>query len=155
MELPADNPALLVPRLPLEPFFPIAPGATSVPDFILTSPTSGLVIERDDREGDLTAFKKVYRVNFGGVGEPVTKTEVVDLLRLADPQGFSGKGRAGDVGLGSTFALPFFTIEGIVKLGPSRIGIVTDNNYPFSVGRHRGTKQPDDSEFVLIEAPGL
>jgi glycerophosphoryl diester phosphodiesterase len=135
--------------------YPLAPGSTSVPDFIMTGPATGLLIERDDREGDMTAFKKVYRVDFKGAGETVAKTEVVDLLRLADPDGYSGRGAAGDVGLGANFGLPFFTIEGIVKLGPNRLGIVTDNNYPFSVGRHRGAMQPDDSEFVIIETTGL
>lgn len=103
----------------------------------------------------MTAFKKVYRIGLGDRGAVVEKTEVLDLLSLADPDGYSGQGSPGDVGLGKTFGLPFFTIEGIVKLGPTRLGIVTDNNYPFSVGRHRGTMQPDDSEFVLIEVKGL
>jgi glycerophosphoryl diester phosphodiesterase len=135
--------------------YPLAPGSTSVPDFVMTSPDTGLVIERDDKEGDMAAFKKVYRITLGDRGAVVGKTEVLDLLSLADPDGYSGQGSPGDVGLGKTFGLPFFTIEGIVKLGPTRLGIVTDNNYPFSVGRHRGTMQPDDSEFVLIEVPGL
>lgn len=135
--------------------FPVAPGATSVPDFILTGPETGLVIERDDAEGDLGAFKRIFRLTFGAPGDRVAKTEVADLLRLADPQGLSGRGQPGDVGLGPTFALPFFTIEGLVQLGPNRLGVLTDNNYPFSVGRHRGTRQPDDSEFVVIEGPGL
>lgn len=132
-------------------WFPVEPGATSVPDFIMTGPETGLLIERDDKEGDMTAYKKVHRIRFGAPGEVVSKEEVADLLKIADPQGFSGLGLPGDVGLGKTFGLPFFTIEGIVKLGPNRLGIVTDNNYPFSVGRHKGTGQPDDSEFVLID----
>jgi len=31
------------------------------------------------------------------------------------------------------------------------IGVLNDNNFPFSIGRHVGTGQPDDNEFIVIQ----
>ena len=38
----------------------------------------------------------------------------------------------------------------VVILDRNHIGVINDNNYPFSVGRHRGSGKPDDNEFILI-----
>jgi glycerophosphoryl diester phosphodiesterase len=75
---------------------------------------------------------------------------VVDLLRIDDPWGL-GVGREGDVGLGPVFAFPFVTIESVVVLGPRHLGVLNDNNFPFSVGRHVGAGLPDDTEFIRVE----
>ena len=79
------------------------------------------------------------------------KTLLVDLLDIADPHGIAGPGLPGDVGLGPTFAFPFETIEDVVFLGGSRVALVNDNNYPFSVGRHVGAGLADDSELIVID----
>jgi len=31
------------------------------------------------------------------------------------------------------------------------LGVLNDNNFPFSVGRHVGAGQPDDNEFIVVE----
>ncbi len=131
-------------------FYPMEASTTSVADFVLVSATRGLVIERDDREGDLGAIKRVYRLDWQGIGKPVKKTLVADLMAIADPQHLAGSPRPGDIGITSRFALPFFTIEGLLPLGQHELGIVTDNNYPFSTGRHPKPPRPDDTEFVRI-----
>jgi glycerophosphoryl diester phosphodiesterase len=56
----------------------------------------------------------------------------------------------GDVGLGENFAFPFTTIEDALVLDPWRIGVLNDNNFPFSIGRHVGSGRPDDNEFIII-----
>jgi glycerophosphoryl diester phosphodiesterase len=111
------------------------------------------VIERDDQEGRLDAFKRVYELELGRPGELVTKRLVVDLMQLHDPDGISLPAAPGDVGLGERFALPFFTIECLALVDARHLLVGVDNNYPFSVGRHRGTSAPDDTELVLIELP--
>jgi hypothetical protein len=131
-------------------YYPMEASTTSVADFVLTTATRGLVIERDDREGDLGAIKRVYRLDWQGIGKPVKKTLVADLMAIADPQHLAGSPRPGDIGITSRFALPFFTIEGLLPLGQHELGIVTDNNYPFSTGRHPKPPRPDDTEFVRI-----
>ena len=131
--------------------YQLEPEAAAIGDFILYSQDEGLVIERDNSQGNLDGFKKVFKVTFVGEGNPVEKEVLVDLLDIRDPAGISLPGMEGDVGLGDPFAFPFVTIESVVVLGESQIGILNDNNYPFSVGapcgrwaagRHRVYQDP-------------
>ena len=64
---------------------------------------------------------------------------------------FSEDGLMGDVGLGFNFAFPFETIEDVLFFDAQHIGVLNDNNFPFSVGRHVGAAQPDDNEFIVIQ----
>lgn len=124
---------------------------TNIGDFQLTSAHGGLVVERDNSQGDLNGWKHIFQIRLGEAGAPVTKVPLVDLLRIPDPFGISGGGQPGDVGLGPTFAFPFITIEDIVVLGRRTIGVANDNNFPFSKGRHLGTGAPDDNEMIVID----
>jgi glycerophosphoryl diester phosphodiesterase len=122
----------------------------SIGDFILTDPEHGLVIERDNTQGDLNGFKAVYEITLGAPGNFVSKDLAVDLLRISDPHRISEPGQPGDVGIGRDFAFPFVTIEDILFFDQKHIGVLNDNNFPFSVGRHVGSGQPDDEEFIVI-----
>jgi glycerophosphoryl diester phosphodiesterase len=125
---------------------------TAIGCFISSGPYEGLVIERDSSQGTLDGCKRIYRIRTNGPGQRVTKQLVVDLLDLADPAEISRAGaREGDVGIGARFAFPFWTIESVVILGPNRLGVLNDNNFPFSVGRHVGTGDPDPNEFIVVE----
>jgi hypothetical protein len=130
--------------------YPLDARAKAIGDFILFAPNKGLVIERDSAQGNMNAFKMIYKITLNSDGEQVDKTPVANLLNIADPNGIS-EGEVGDVGIGKTFGFPFVTIEDIVVLGDNQIGVLNDNNYPFSVGRHVGSRQPDDNEFIIIE----
>jgi glycerophosphoryl diester phosphodiesterase len=68
-----------------------------------------------------------------------------------DPFKIASRGASGDVGLGATFQVPFETIEDVIFFGRGRIGILNDNNFPFSVGRQVGADRPDDTEMVLVD----
>lgn len=126
-------------------------GSTSIGDFVMIDDVRGLVIERDDSEGDLGGFKVIYEITLGPPGELVTKRPLVDLLNVPDPDGLSLPGVPGDIGLGERFAFPFFTIECLLVLDPFHIVVANDNNFPLSVGRHVGASRPDDSEIIVIE----
>ncbi len=115
-----------------------------------------LVIERDGGQGTSARFKRVYLTNLAqpdaqGVAPKVL---VADLMDVADPAGISALGgplSSGAIGLGSTFTMPFVTIESVLVADPRTLLIVNDNNYPFSVGRRpNAPNAPDDSEFVLL-----
>jgi glycerophosphoryl diester phosphodiesterase len=150
---------LLIHEFDLEPeayngiwyFYPLDPQATAIGDFIMFEPTRGLVIERDDSQGDLGAYKAIYKVRLGAPETLVRKRLAVDLLRILDPARISLPGLAGDVGLGRNFAFPFITIEDVVVFDNHTIGVMNDNNYPFTIGRHLGAGLPDDSEFLISE----
>ena len=74
--------------------------------------------------------------------------EVVDLLNISDPDSISLPAGSGDIGLGDPFAFPFVTIEDVVIIDQATLGVLNDNNYPFSTGRN--ASEPDDNEFILI-----
>jgi hypothetical protein len=109
------------------------------------------VIERDGSQGDLKGFKAIYEIEFKEAEKPVGKRLAVDLLNIKDPSGISQPGLDGDVGIGEKFAFPFTTIEDVVVFSEKKIGVLNDNNYPFSIGRHVGQKLPDDNEFIIIK----
>jgi glycerophosphoryl diester phosphodiesterase len=134
--------------LPTRHAYPLDERAASIGDFQLITEDLGLVIERDDAEGRMDAFKRVYA--FSLRSPATTKRLVADLLQLRDPDGVT-QPVDGDVGLGDPFGLPFFTIESLVVRGPRRIVVATDNNFPLHAGRHREPPRPDDTEWVLIE----
>ncbi|MCF6474483.1 hypothetical protein FAF44_39805 [Nonomuraea sp. MG754425] len=101
-----------------------------------------LVIERDNLQGDAAQVKRVYladRRDRDGDGA-LDKTLVADLLDLADPRGLGGAP--------GTFRFPFQTIEDVVILDDRTLGVLDDNNFPFSSGRTPG--RPDDNEFITV-----
>ncbi|WP_378173261.1 esterase-like activity of phytase family protein [Aquimarina sp. SS2-1] len=130
--------------------YPLNERATAIGDFIMFSGNRGLVIERDGSQGDLEGFKAIYEVELNRDSTLVQKRLNVNLLKIKDPRRISEPGLPGDIGIGRDFAFPFVTIESIVVLNPYLIGVLNDNNYPFSVGRHVGEKLPDDNEFILL-----
>src|SRR5262245_51340954 len=116
----------------------------SIGDFTAVTDHQFLVIERDNFEGAAAGFKKIYLVDFDNVAGDgfLIKTEVVDLLRIKDPNNL------GRLGTGF-YTFPFQTIESVIPLSNTEIGVLNDNNYPFSAGRTPG--KPDNNEFILIK----
>jgi hypothetical protein len=113
-----------------------------VGDLTAVSDRNFILIERDDRQGADAAFKKVFLVNLDETDAAgfLVKREVADLLQLDDPDGLGGQGRR--------FRFALQSVEALVVLGPARLGVLNDNNYPFSQGRVPG--EPDPSEFIVI-----
>ncbi len=130
--------------------YPMNEKATAIGDFIMFSAKRGVIIERDGSQGDLNGFKAVYEIEIDPDQQLIQKRPNVDLLKINDIRRISLPGQEGDIGIGKDFAFPFVTIESIVVFNPFLIGILNDNNYPFSIGRHVGTGLPDDNEFILI-----
>lgn len=126
---------------------------TNIGDFTLYSPAEGIVIERDGTQGDVNGFKKLYGIKLGAAGSAVAKTELVDLINIADPSGISAGGATGDVGLGNPFRMPFTTIEDVYVIDARTLLVINDNNYPFGLGRHVGSRLADDNEFILVTLP--
>ena len=122
----------------------------AIGDFIAVNDHEYLVIERDGSQGDLNGFKKIFKIDSSNPDNDsfAPKVEVVDLLNISDPDTISLPADPGDIGLGDPFAFPFVTIEDVVIIDPSTIGVLNDNNYPFSTGRN--ASEPDDNEFILI-----
>jgi glycerophosphoryl diester phosphodiesterase len=122
--------------------------------FILFSDNKGLIIERDNTQGDLNGLKRVYQVKLPKNGGTMEKKLVQDLMKIPDPSQLTeGTGLPGDVGLGNPFAFPFQTIESVLVMSSDTLAIVNDNNYPFSIGRHVGARLSDDNDFIFVKLP--
>lgn len=134
--------------------YPLDNRGAAIGDFIMVNDTEGLVIERDGSQADLTGFKAIYKITLGEPGEAVQKELLVDLLYIQDPNLLASQvlGRDG-IGFGEVFAFPFVTIESVFVLDETHIGVLNDNNYPFSVGRYVVDRFPDDTEFIILELP--
>ncbi|CCQ59424.1 Glycerophosphoryl diester phosphodiesterase [Crocosphaera watsonii WH 0402] len=102
-----------------------------------------IVIERDGRQGEEAAFKKLYLVDLSEVDAEgfVEKTELADLLNIADPDDLNNDGE-------TVFSFPFVTIEDVLVLDEQTILVANDNNYPFSIGRGPDI---DNNEIIQIE----
>jgi len=116
--------------------------ANAIGDFIAVDHDRFLVIERDNFQGDAAKIKRVYSIDLSD-GSAGHKSLVVDLLNIADPRHLGG---ASD-----TFRFPFVTIEDVILLDDRTLGVLNDNNFPFSSGRTPG--QPDNDEFITIRLP--
>ncbi len=130
--------------------YPIDKRASAIGDFVMFGNKRGLIIERDGSQGDVNGFKVIYEIEINTENDTISKRLNLDLLKINDIRRISQPSLVGDVGVGKAFAFPFVTIESVVVFNPFLIGVLNDNNYPFSVGRHVGQGLPDDTEFILV-----
>ncbi len=143
--------------------YPLEADGNAIGDFNMIDATRGLIIERDNGQGDMDAackgdqkedcftepakLKRVYLIDMDGVadGEPVKKVGYVDLLNIQDPEGVARIGKRED----GRFTFPFVTIENVDRIDDTHIIVANDNNFPFSKGR--SATALDNNEFVILE----
>jgi hypothetical protein len=117
---------------------------TNIGDMTAINDHQFLVIERNGATatGGGTPFKKIFIADIAGVakGGFVKKTELVDLMNIADPHDLNGDGS-------TTFTFPFVTIESVLILDPRTLLVINDNNYPGTGGRNANS---DNTEFLKI-----
>ena len=136
---------------------PPPPGPVSIGELKAVNDHQFLMIERDNLGDDERGprFKKLFLLDLAdagaaaGRGAYVSKSLLLDLLALPDPQGVGGDG--------DFFRLPFYTIESVHLVDARTLVIASDNNLPFSNGRARsragdrkGPLAADDTELVLV-----
>ena len=124
----------------------------NIGDFNMIDATTGLIIERDNGEGDQAlACQGPARPDCFNVPARLKRVYKVDLAR-ADGEGFVRK--IGYIALldiegqGGRFTFPFVTIENVDVVDADHIIVANDNNLPFSSGRAIGRN--DDNEFILL-----
>lgn len=128
------------------------PLGTNIGDMTAINDNEFLVIERNGSQGDpnrpgdfpaVANFKKIYRIDLTKVDADgfVEKTEVVDLLNVADPHDLDRDGF-------KRFTFPFVTIEDVLIVDERTLLVINDNNYPGNGGRT--TTRPDGTEFILV-----
>jgi hypothetical protein len=146
--------------------YPLEQPGNAIGDFNLIDARSGLIIERDDSEGDPAQactgapkpdcfnvpakFKRIYKVDFAQADGDgfVKKVGYIDLMDIDDPQKLARQG-----GKDGKLTFPFFTIENVDVVDADHIIVGNDNNLPFSSGRAIG--KSDDNELILLRVPEL
>jgi hypothetical protein len=117
---------------------------TNIGDMTAVSSHEFLVIERNGGTATtaLAPFKRIYKIdtNIVDASGNVSKTLVVDLMNIADPNDLNGDGS-------TTFTFPFVTIESVLVVDANTLLVINDNNYPGTGGRTTGS---DNTEFLLI-----
>ena len=122
--------------------YKLEPNGTNIGDMTAVTDHQFLVIERDGGQNTTALFKKIFLIDIDVLDSDgfVQKTEVVDLLNIADPLDLNGDGS-------TTFTFPFVTIEDVLVVDAKTLLVINDNNYPGGQGRGFG---PDNNEFILI-----
>jgi hypothetical protein len=117
---------------------------TNIGDMTAINDHEFLVLERNGgtATNGTAPFKKVFRIDINKIDANgnVDKTEVADLMNLADPNDLNGDGS-------TAFTFPFVTIENIHVIDAHTILVVNDNNFPFGGGR---ALTSDNTEFLKI-----
>ncbi len=116
--------------------------------FAMINNQEAFVIEADQNENRAAAFKRIFLINLTSGG----KTQVADLLNIADPDGIS----TSDVfalppnafGLGNPFSFPFAAITALYPIDEQTLLIANNNRLPYSLGR--STLEADATEFIAI-----
>jgi hypothetical protein len=147
--------------------YPLELPGNAIGDFNMIDATSGLIIERDDTEGDPAfackeggpkpdcfnvpaKFKRIYKIDFAQADADgvVKKVGYIDLMDIDDPNKVARQG-----GKDGKFNFPFFTIENVDVVDADHIIVGNDNNLPFSSGRTIG--KSDDNEMILLKVSEL
>ncbi|MFD0472013.1 esterase-like activity of phytase family protein [Nonomuraea thailandensis] len=111
----------------------------AIGDAIAVDENRFLIIERDNGQGDAAKVKRIYLADRRDQDRDgaLDKTLVADLLNLADPRGLGGAP--------GTFRFPFQTIEDVIILDDRTLGVLDDNNFPFSNGRTAASRTTTSS----------
>jgi hypothetical protein len=147
--------------------YPLELPGNAIGDFNMIDASSGLIIERDDTEGDPAQacgegaarpdcfnvpakFKRIYKIDFAQADADgfVKKVGYIDLMDIDDPKGVAKQG-----GRNGKLTFPFFTIENVDVVDADHIIVGNDNNLPFSSGRAIG--KSDDNEMILLQVGEL
>lgn len=118
---------------------------TNIGDMTAINDHEFLVIERNGATATTvggTPFKKIYKIDINvlDANGNVKKTEVVDLMNIADPNDLNGDGK-------TSFTFPYVTIESVLILDENTLLVINDNNYPGIGGRDLNS---DPTEFLKI-----
>lgn len=132
-------------------WFALDSKATNIGDFQLFNDKEGIIIERDASQNNLGGYKKLIKIKFNDATQTVAREDLVDLMKIANPNALYGVAREGDIGTDRIFAFPFETIEDVIIENGTTLTVLNDNNFPGSTGRN--AKLADDNEIIQIRLP--
>ncbi|GAA0770711.1 esterase-like activity of phytase family protein [Ideonella azotifigens] len=114
---------------------------TNIGDMTAVNAHQFIVLERNGTQDP--RFKRVFLIDLNVVDADgnVQKTEIADLMNLADPHDLNQDSS-------QTFTFPWVTIEDVLVLDASTLLIINDNNYP---GSSKTAGVPDITEFLQVK----
>lgn len=131
----------------LQYFYPFDANGTNIGDMVAVDDHRFIVIERNGETATSggVPFKKLFLIDTQGIpaGGTVAKTQLVDLMNIADPDDLNGDGS-------KVFTLPYVTIENVLVLNARTVLVANDNNFPGGGGRELAS---DNTEFLRITLP--
>lgn len=117
---------------------------TNIGDMTAIDDHQFLVIERNGNTATTAGapFKKIFVIdtNVRTANGTVGKTELVDLMNIADPHDLNSDGS-------TLFTFPYATIESVLVLDAKTLLVANDNNFLGGGGR---SAAPDITEFLKI-----
>lgn len=117
---------------------------TNIGDMTAINDHEFIVIERNGATatGGGVPFKKLFKIDLNRVAADgtVEKTELVDLMAIADPDDLNRDGS-------TSFTFPYVTIENVHVIDAHTLLVVNDNNFPGGGGR---ALTSDSTEFLKI-----
>lgn len=123
---------------------------TAIGEMTAISDTEFLVIERNGATATAggTPFKKIFKVDTTRLDANgrLVKTEIVDLMNIADPNDLNGDGS-------TLFTFPYVTIESVLILDANTLLVVNDNNFPGTGGRLPGVSDPTEFLRISLASP--
>ncbi len=123
---------------------------TAIGDMTAINDHEFLIIERNGgtATNGTTPFKKIFRIDLNRLDADgnVFKTEVVDLMNIADPDDLNGDGS-------TAFTFPYVTIEDVLILDANTLLVINDNNYPGTGGRVAGVSDPTEFLRISLASP--
>ena len=123
--------------------YKLDPLGTAIGDMTAIDDSRFLVIERNGGTATSgTPFKKIFLIDSSQKDADgfAKKTELVDLMNIADPDDLNGDGS-------TVFTFPYVTIEDVLILDSKTLLVVNDNNFPGGGGRNLLS---DNTEFLKI-----
>ena len=126
--------------------YPLSAQGTAIGDMTAVGQDRFVVIERNGATATSgTPFKKLVLIDLSHApqGGVVSKTELVDLMNIADPADLNRDGS-------TTYTLPYVTIEDVLVLDDHTLLVINDNNFPYGGGRALAS---DNTEFIKVTLP--
>lgn len=123
--------------------YPLDSEGNAIGDMTAIDDYRFLVIERNGSTATSgTPFKKIFIADTSDIasGGILKKTELVDLMNIADPNDLNGDGK-------TTFTFPYVTIEDVLILDAETLLVINDNNFPYGGGRELAS---DNTELLKI-----
>jgi glycerophosphoryl diester phosphodiesterase len=123
--------------------------------WMLINDHQALVIEQDNQQNADAKIKRVYLADLSNApGGVITKTLLVDLLKIDDPHNIGTDkafgATANQFGL-APFSYPYQTISGVYPFDSKTLLLVNDNHFPFGTGRDPSKAAP--TELIGVSLP--